>query len=84
MEEYEGLAILTTNLRNNMDEAFTRRLQFIIDFLCQMKSRDIKFGRKHFERYPCEDDLGFSFLAHNFELTGANIRSIALRSAFLR
>jgi SpoVK/Ycf46/Vps4 family AAA+-type ATPase len=32
MEEYEGIAILTTNLRNNMDKAFIRRLRFIIEF----------------------------------------------------
>src|SRR4029077_1942912 len=32
MEQYEGVAILATNLRQNMDEAFTRRLQFIVEF----------------------------------------------------
>jgi ATP-dependent 26S proteasome regulatory subunit len=83
MEEYEGLAILTTNLRNNMDEAFTRRLQFIIDFSLPNEKQRHQIWQKAFPKdTPCEDDLGFSFLAHNFELTGANIRSIALRSAF--
>ena len=32
MEEYSGIAILATNLKANMDEAFVRRLRFIIDF----------------------------------------------------
>ncbi|TYQ30982.1 ATP-binding protein [Pseudanabaena sp. UWO310] len=83
MEEYEGLAILTTNLRNNMDEAFTRRLQFIIDFSLPNEKQRYQIWQKAFPKdTPCEDDLGFSFLSHNFELTGANIRNIALRSAF--
>jgi SpoVK/Ycf46/Vps4 family AAA+-type ATPase len=83
MEEYEGLAILTTNLRNNMDEAFTRRLQFIIDFSLPNEKQRYQIWQKAFPKdTPCEDDLGFSFLSHNFELSGANIRNIALRSAF--
>jgi SpoVK/Ycf46/Vps4 family AAA+-type ATPase len=83
MEEYEGLAILTTNLRNNMDEAFTRRLQFIIDFSLPNEKQRYQIWQKAFPKdTPREDDLGFSFLSHNFELTGANIRNIALRSAF--
>ncbi len=32
MEEYEGIAILATNLRQHMDEAFVRRLRYIVDF----------------------------------------------------
>ena len=32
MEEYEGIVILATNLRENMDEAFTRRIRFIVEF----------------------------------------------------
>jgi AAA+ superfamily predicted ATPase len=83
MEEYEGLAILTTNLRNNMDEAFTRRLQFIIDFSLPNEKQRHQIWQKAFPKdTPREDDLGFSFLSHNFELTGANIRNIALRAAF--
>jgi len=83
MEEYEGLAILTTNLRNNMDEAFTRRLQFIIDFSLPNEKQRYQIWQKAFPKNtPCDENLGFSFLSHNFELTGANIRNIALRSAF--
>ncbi|WP_017303711.1 ATP-binding protein [Spirulina subsalsa] len=84
MEEYEGLAILTTNLCNNMDEAFTRRLQFIIDFSLPNEKQRYEIWQKAFPaKTPCHGDLGFSFLAHNFELTGGNIRNIALKSAFL-
>ena len=32
MESYRGLAILTTNLRSNVDRAFLRRLRFVVQF----------------------------------------------------
>ena len=39
MEEIDGIVILATNLRNNMDEAFARRIQFTIEFPFPMKER---------------------------------------------
>ncbi|MDB9315299.1 ATP-binding protein [Spirulina sp. CS-785/01] len=84
IEEYEGLAILTTNLRGNMDEAFMRRLQFIIEFQLPDDKQRYQIWQKSFpENTPKHSDLNFQFLADNFELTGANIRNIALMSAFL-
>jgi AAA+ superfamily predicted ATPase len=84
MEEYEGLAILTTNLRGNMDEAFMRRLQFIIEFQLPDDKQRYQIWQKAFpDNTPKNSDLGFEFLSHHFELTGANIRNIALMSAFL-
>jgi hypothetical protein len=44
MEEYEGITILATNLRQNLDEAFTRRLRFIIEFPFRTKSAVCEFG----------------------------------------
>jgi len=84
IEEYEGLAILTTNLRGNMDDAFMRRLQFIIEFQLPNEKQRYQIWQKVFpHQTPQEPDLGLQFLAHHFELTGANIRNIALMSAFL-
>jgi SpoVK/Ycf46/Vps4 family AAA+-type ATPase len=84
IEEYEGLAILTTNLRGNMDDAFMRRLQFIIEFQLPNEKQRHQIWQKVFpHQTPQEPDLGLQFLAHHFELTGANIRNIALMSAFL-
>ncbi|NJM59593.1 MAG: AAA family ATPase [Oscillatoriales cyanobacterium RU_3_3] len=84
MEEYEGLAILTTNLRCNMDDAFVRRLRFIIEFPFpnQQQRRQIweKIWPDTTLRSP---DLDVDFLARRFEITGANIRNIALAAAFL-
>ena len=84
MEEYEGIAILTTNARSNMDEAFERRLRFIIEFqLPDANYRYLIWQRIFPKNAPCNPDLDFEFLAQNFEITGANIRNIALSAAFL-
>ncbi len=84
MEEYEGIAILTTNARSNMDEAFERRLRFIIEFQLPDSNYRYLIWQKIFPKNaPCNPDLDFEFLAQNFEITGANIRNIALSAAFL-
>jgi hypothetical protein len=84
MEEYEGIAILTTNLRNNIDEAFERRLRFIIEFtLPDTKNRHLIWQRIFPKNAPCSPNLDLELLAQNFEITGANIRYIALTAAFL-
>jgi ATP-dependent 26S proteasome regulatory subunit len=84
IEEYEGIAILTTNLRDNIDKAFERRLRFIINFnLPDAQNRYLIWQKIFPENAPCSADLDLKFLAQNFELTGANIRHIALTAAFL-
>lgn len=84
MEEYEGIAILTTNLRSNMDEAFERRLRFIIEFpLTDAKNRLLIWQGIFPKNAPCHPSLDLELLAENFEITGANIRNIALTAAFL-
>jgi len=84
MEEYQGVAILTTNLRSNMDEAFERRLRFIIEFQFPDAKNRQGIWQKIFPKYaPCSPNINLEFLAQNFEITGANIRNIALTAAFL-
>ena len=84
MEEYAGIAILTTNFRHNLDEAFTRRLRFIIEFSLptQEERRRMWELMLPMNTAICQD-LDLDFLAGRFELTGADIRNIALRAAFL-
>jgi AAA+ superfamily predicted ATPase len=84
IEEYEGIAILTTNLRDNIDKAFERRLRFIINFnLPDAENRYLIWQKVFPKNTPCSADLDLKFLAQNFEITGANIRHIALTAAFL-
>jgi SpoVK/Ycf46/Vps4 family AAA+-type ATPase len=84
MEEYEGIAILTTNLRSNLDDAFTRRLRFIIEFSPPNSEHRLRIWQNIFPRaVPRDPELDLEWLAKQFEITGASIRNIALAAAFL-
>ncbi|MEA5567762.1 ATP-binding protein [Anabaena sp. UHCC 0399] len=84
MEEYEGVVILTSNLRSNIDDAFSRRLRFIIEFpFPNEKQRRQIWEKVWIDTTPCSSDLNLDFLARRFEIAGANIRNIALAAAFL-
>jgi len=84
MEQYEGIAILATNLRQNMDEAFLRRLAFIVQFPFpdEASRRRIWIGIWPAET-PLADDVDLDLLARQFKLSGGNIKNIALAAAFL-
>ena len=67
-----------------MDDAFVRRLRFIIEFPFPSEKQRYQIWQKIFPKSaPCSPELDLNFLARNFELTGANIRNIALTAAFL-
>lgn len=84
MEEYEGIAILTTNVRGNIDDAFVRRLRFIVDFPLPTEKQRRQIWEKIWpDMTPRSSDLDLDFLARKFEIGGANIRNIALAAAFL-
>jgi SpoVK/Ycf46/Vps4 family AAA+-type ATPase len=83
MESFDGIAILATNLRSNVDDAFTRRLDAIVDFQppdpdCRRRLWDLCLGRSA----PRAADLDLDFCAEAFELAGGNIRSIALAAGY--
>jgi len=83
METFGGLAIFTTNMRQNLDPAFLRRIRFILDF-----PRPDVAARERIWRQclPAEshvlDDAAFRQLARKIDLTGGHIRQITLRAAF--
>lgn len=84
IEEYDGVVILATNLRQNLDRAFLRRMRFIIDF----PFPDAADRRRIWEGIwpdaaPLAADLDLDALARQFEISGGSIRSIALAAAFL-
>ena len=83
MEEYVGISVLGTNLRQNLDEAFVRRLQAIVEF----PFPDEEYRRRIWESvFPKETPLGtdvrFDLLAHEVRLAGGNIKNIALAASF--
>jgi hypothetical protein len=84
MEEYTGISILSTNLRQNMDEAFTRRMRFIVDFPLPEDEDRLRIWRSVWPReVPLAEDVDLPGLARQFRLTGGSIRNIALSAAFL-
>ena len=84
MEQYDGLAILATNLRQHMDEAFTRRLQFLVEFPFPDEAYRRQIWEVCFPRQaPRDPALDFDHLARKFRLSGGNIKNIVLGGAFL-
>jgi AAA+ superfamily predicted ATPase len=84
MEEYEGIVILATNLRKNMDDAFTRRLRFVVEFPFPDEESRYRIWRTHIpSRAPVSTDIDFRFLAQRFPVAGGSIRNILLNAAFL-
>lgn len=84
MEAFEGLAILTTNMRKNLDPAFTRRLRFIIDFPRPDADARETIWRQCLPGEAHElSDEEFRQIARRIDLTGGQIRQTTLRAAFI-
>lgn len=84
MEQYEGAAILATNMRQNLDEAFMRRLSFVISFPFPDEDARRRIWQGIWpEQAPLDRSLDFDWLARRFRLSGGNIRNIALAAAYL-
>lgn len=84
MEEYEGIVILATNFRGNIDEAFTRRIHHIVEFpLPDPEMRERIWRVLIPPDAPLAADVDFGFLARQFDFAGGNIRNVVLAAAFL-
>ncbi len=82
MESYQGLAILTTNLRSSLDRAFTRRLRFTIHFPFPGPEQRERIWSQVFPALAPTKGIEFTKLAQ-LKVTGGNIRNIAMNAAFL-
>lgn len=85
MEQYDGIVLLATNLRGNLDSAFSRRLHFIIHF----PDPDVPTRRRLWEQHlrpvrPLDDGdpVDLDLLAEHVELAGGDIRNIVLAAAY--
>jgi SpoVK/Ycf46/Vps4 family AAA+-type ATPase len=81
MEEYCGLAILTTNMKTAMDTAFQRRIRFVVQFPFPDAKERAEIWRRSFPSEAPTEGLDPSKLAR-LDITGGNIRNIALNAAF--
>ncbi len=84
IEDYDGIAILATNLRQNLDDAFTRRLDFVITYPFPDAEARAHIWTRHFPpNAPLHTDVDFQALAERFPLAGGNIRNVAISAAYL-
>ena len=81
MESYHGLAILTTNARSALDQAFMRRLRFIVPFPFPDVAQRVEMWQRVVPRAVPRFELDFLKLAR-LQMTGANIKNVALAAAF--
>jgi hypothetical protein len=88
IERFDGVAILATNRKNDLDPAFLRRLRFVVEFLTPRPAERLALWRRALlPNAPSGDvildDIDWSYLAERLQLTGADIKSAALAAAFL-
>jgi SpoVK/Ycf46/Vps4 family AAA+-type ATPase len=82
MEEYGGLAILATNRKSALDGAFLRRLRFLVDFPFPDTNSRLRIWQKVFPPEAEIGELDYGLLGR-MEISGGNIKNIALNAAFL-
>ena len=84
MEAHPGAVILATNLRQNIDQAFLRRLDFLIEFpVPEEQDRERIWRRVLPVEAPLGEDVDLEFLARQFSLSGGGIRNASLAAAFM-
>lgn len=84
MEEYDGITIMSTNYLENIDTAFFRRISYVIHFpFPDVKSRKMIWQNMYPKEVPLSEDIDFDYLAQQFEISGGNIKNIAVTSSFL-
>jgi len=75
--DYNGLVILASNFKNNIDDAFVRRFQSIIHFALPKPSERLQLWQKAFPKnVQLSEEVGLSQIAQKYEMTGAEIMNI--------
>jgi len=82
LEAFDGIAVLTTNLKRNIDEAFLRRFTFVVDFPFPEAEQRLRIWERVLPAaFPLADDVDLRAVAVDFKLAGANIWSVAVAAA---
>ena len=85
MESFDGITILATNLRGNLDRAFSRRMSFIIHFPDPDAPIRRRLWRHHLDQLDGidpADPVDVEFLGEAAEVTGGDIRNVVLAAAY--
>ncbi|MEV0908265.1 ATP-binding protein [Streptomyces hokutonensis] len=82
LESFDGIAVLTTNLRANIDDAFTRRLDLVVDFPFPDLDQRLALWRQSLAGVPCADGVDPGPCARDFALAGGSIRGAVVTAAY--
>jgi SpoVK/Ycf46/Vps4 family AAA+-type ATPase len=82
MESYDGVVVMTTNYASNIDSAFLRRIHVSVEFPHPDEGERLQLWAQSFPAAAPLGELDLPFLARQFKLTGASIRSVSLSAAF--
>ncbi|MEP7300221.1 MAG: AAA family ATPase [Caldimonas sp.] len=80
MERFKGLAVLATNRRKDLDEAFMRRLRYVVEFPVPGVAERAAIWRQVFPAAVDISGIDVDFLAGRFEIAGGAIRSAAFNA----
>jgi vesicle-fusing ATPase len=80
MERFKGLAILATNRKKDLDEAFLRRLRFVVEFPMPGAGERLRIWRSAIPEGVDASALDFDFLAQRFALAGGHIRAVVFQA----
>lgn len=84
VEAYDGVSVLATNYKHNIDPAFFRRMKYIVEFqFPDPDTREMLWRTTIPKDTPLGDDVDIRFLAERFEFVGGNIKNCILNAAFL-
>lgn len=84
VEAYDGVSVLATNYKHNIDPAFFRRMKYIVEFqFPDPDTREMLWKTTIPKGTPLADDVDIRFLAERFEFVGGNIKNCILNAAFL-
>lgn len=84
VEEFDGLVVLATNLRRNIDDGFFRRMHFAVEFPFPDEAHRYRIWKQHIpQSAPLGGDIDLDYLAKRFVFSGGNIRNVVVNAAFL-
>lgn len=84
VEGYDGVSVLATNYKHNIDPAFFRRMKYIVEFqFPDVDTREMLWRTTIPKDTPLDEDVDIRFLAEKFEFVGGNIKNCILNAAFL-
>lgn len=84
LEDFEGIAILATNYVNNIDDAFKRRIKFMVNFSFPDAQTRLRLWRTIIpEEVPREEELDFEYFSEKFQMSGSSIKEVLTNAAYI-